>query len=112
MPCEFGDIVIVEYPFGDGTESKRRPAVVINQTAYAMVHEAYVLVPVTSQVKLQRGFDLRIRHWRAAGLLRDSLVKPVLFTVSKYSVERKLGTLQNDDRDSLRKVLGRLLHCA
>ena len=112
MPHEFGDIVVVDYPFTDGTGSKRRPAVVINKAGHTLIRNGDVLAPVTSRVKPLFGFDVRIEHWREAGLHRESLIKPVFFTLNGDRVESRLGTLQDTDRAKLTKNLRSMLDCA
>jgi mRNA interferase MazF len=32
--CEFGDVVLVPFPFTDQTATKKRPAVVVSSIAY------------------------------------------------------------------------------
>ena len=32
--CEFGDVVLVPFPFTDQTTTKKRPAVVVSSDAY------------------------------------------------------------------------------
>ena len=100
MPHEFGDIVVVDYPFTDGPGSKRRPAAVINRAGYTLIRQYYVLMPVTSRVTPLLGFDVRIEHWREAGLHRESLIKPVFFTLNGDRVESRLGTLLDTDKPS------------
>ncbi len=36
MPYEFGDVVLVPFPFTSQTTSKRRPAVVVSGRAYSL----------------------------------------------------------------------------
>ena len=51
MSFEFGDIVLVPFPFTDQTTSKQRPAVAISSSDYQLHRSDIVLMTVTSQVK-------------------------------------------------------------
>lgn len=48
-------------------------------------------------------------HWQAAGLLKPSVIKPLLTTIEAGLVVRHLGTLHPDDQAGLRKVLAAML---
>jgi mRNA interferase MazF len=49
MPFEFGDIVLVPFPFTSHAESKKRPAVVVSNRAYNLAKPDVVLMAATSQ---------------------------------------------------------------
>ena len=46
---EFGDIVLVPFPFTDQSTTKRRPAVVISSHAYHRGRPDLIIMAVTSQ---------------------------------------------------------------
>ena len=48
---EFGDIVLVPFPFTDQSTSKQRPAVVISSAAYQRERPDLIILAVTSQVR-------------------------------------------------------------
>ena len=59
---------------------------------------------VTSRISSPRGYgEIGIEDWRAAGLLKPSAIKPVIFTVEQRLVVRVLGRLTERDRVALRK---------
>jgi len=73
---EFGDIVLVRFPFTDQSGSKQRPAVVLSSQAYHQARADVILMAVTSQVRQRPGFgESMIRDWQAAGLLKASVIK-------------------------------------
>jgi len=45
---DFGDVVLVPFPFTDQTTKKRRPAVVVSSAAYNQKRPDIVLMAVTS----------------------------------------------------------------
>ena len=102
----FGDIVLVPFPFTDQTGTKKRPAVIVSSSAYGSARRDLVVMAITSQVSSSVGFgEVRITAWKAAGLLKSSLVKPVLTTIERRLVVKKLGQLGTADQTELRKTL-------
>jgi mRNA interferase MazF len=103
--CEFGDVVLVPFPFTDQTTTKKRPAVVVSSDAYHRDRPDVILIAVTSQVRPAAGVgEAAVQRWKEAGLL-----KPLLATVEKGLVIRKLGKLGDQDRDTLRRSLEAIL---
>ena len=65
---------------------------------------------ITSQVRPAPTVgEVAVMHWQAAGLLKPSVIKPLLTTIETSLVIRQLGTLHADDQASLRQVLGAVL---
>jgi len=107
---EFGDLVLVPFPFTDQTTTKKRPAVVVSSTAYHRDRPDLILMAVTSQVRPAEAVgEIAVQHWKEAGLLKPSVLKPLLATVEKGLVTRKLGRLDDHDRDALRRALKTIL---
>src|SRR5207244_12384057 len=76
MPFEFGDVVLVPFPFTSQRASKKRPAVVVRNSAYSTAWPDLVVIAVTSQLRPNPGLgDAWISHWQAGGLLKPSVVK-------------------------------------
>jgi mRNA interferase MazF len=91
---EFGDIVFVRFPFTDHSTSKQRPAAVISSAAYHRARADLVIMAVTSQIRPRLAFaEARIGHWKEAGLLKPSVIKPVIATIERDLVRRRLGRL-------------------
>jgi len=53
--------------------------------------------------------EAEIVRWKEAGLLKPSVLKPVLATIERTLVLRKLGRLENEDRAALRNVIRGIL---
>ena len=101
---EFGDVVLVRVPFTDQRGSKQRPAVVVSGAAYGRARPDVILMAVTGRIRSPRGFgEVVIEDWGAAGLVKPSTVKPVMFTIEKRLVVRTLGQLTERDRLALKK---------
>ncbi len=110
MTYEFGEILLVPFPFTDQTTSKKRPSAVISSQDYNTSRPDLILVAVTSQVKTPLMFgEMAIANWQAAGLLKPSVVKPVITTIQQDLVVKKLGQLSSIDYQSLKQLLSLLL---
>ena len=98
-PFEFGDVVLVPFPFTDQTASKQRPAVVISSRAYGLERPDLMMMAITSQLRPTPALgEVWLRHWQGAGLLKPSAVKPVIATLEQGLVIRSLGALDAADR--------------
>jgi mRNA interferase MazF len=65
---------------------------------------------VTSQLRPAAGVgEAVIAKWKEAGLLRPSVFKPLLATIERGLVLRKLGRLADEDLAALRKLLAEIL---
>ena len=106
IPYQFGDIVLVRFPFTNQAAFKQRPAVVISKSTYNQARPDVVMMAVTSQLDavLSAG-DVRIAEWQAAGLLKPSAIKPVFATIEQTLIVRCLGTLQQTDISALRTAI-------
>ena len=106
MPFEFGDVVLMPFPFTSLAASKKRPAVVVSNRAYNTARPDVVVMAITSQLRPSPGpGEVWVGQWQAAGLLKPSAVKPVFATLEQALVLRQLGTLSAGDQAALRKAI-------
>jgi mRNA interferase MazF len=106
IACSFGDVVLVPFPFTDQATSKKRPAVIVSSDAYHQSRPDVMVMAVTSQVRTERApGEVLVANWQVAGLLKPSLIKPVVATLDKTLVLRKLGSLHRVDVETLRAAL-------
>jgi mRNA interferase MazF len=64
------------------------------------------IINVTSIANSVTSFaEMTITEWKAAGLLKPSIIKPVLTTIDKMLVIKKLGELQEVDAQALHNLL-------
>ncbi|MFN8525504.1 MAG: type II toxin-antitoxin system PemK/MazF family toxin [Chloroflexota bacterium] len=107
---EFGDIVLVPFPFTDHSTVKRRPAVVVSSARYNRERTDLIVAAVTSQVRPSQTIGERLLgDWMAAGLIKRSVLKPLLSTVHSSLVVRRLGALSERDLKSLSAALREML---
>lgn len=101
---ECGDVVLVPFPFTDQSASKKRPAVVISSEAYNNERPDLIIMAITSQFKPAPMIgEVVIQHWQAAGLLKPSVIKPVITTIEKLLVIQIMGRLEDEDLRGLRE---------
>ena len=110
MPFEFGDIVLVPFPFTSQVASKKRPAVVVSSRAYNAAKPDVVVMAVTSQLRASAALgEVWVQDWKAAGLLKPSAIKAVFATLEQSLVIRQLGTLALADQAALKNAIGQTL---
>jgi mRNA interferase MazF len=110
MPFEFGDIVLVPFPFTSQAAAKKRPAVVASSRAYNTAKPDVILMAVTSQLRASPVLgEVWLQDWKIAGLIKPSAVKPVFATFEQSLVIRQLGTLATADREALRKAITQII---
>jgi mRNA interferase MazF len=110
MPYQFGDIVLVPFPFTDQSTTKQRPAVVVSSTAYNRARRDVILMAVTSQVRGGNVFgETLVQDWQVAHLLKPSAIKPIFATLQQDFVIKSLGKLSQRDAHSLKEAIGSIL---
>jgi|AntRauTorckE6833_2_1112554.scaffolds.fasta_scaffold38035_3 mRNA interferase MazF len=103
---EPGDVVLVGFPFTNLKTTKQRPAVIVNSSQYRDYRPDLILIAVTSQIRDPLTFgEYLLADWKAAGLLKPSVLKPLIATVEQRIVLRKLGTLSSGDKKALSELL-------
>ena len=102
---EFGDIIVVDFPFSGGKGIKRRPAVVINSNIFSKEREDLILIPITSKIDKAKSFEPNVDGWKEAGLLKESCLKAIIFTIEKTGVYKKIGCLSSQDLTKLKEFL-------
>lgn len=106
----FGDVVLVAFPFTNLQTSKKRPAVIISRKRYQQNRPDVILMAITSQVRQPLTTGEAILHdWQAAGLAKPSVLKPLIATLEQSQIVQVMGRLSAADRDGLEKVIHTIL---
>jgi mRNA interferase MazF len=109
----FADVVLVPFPFTNQTASKKRPAVVVSSHGYALERNDVIMMAVTSQMRPSPAVgEVWLQDWREAGLLKPSAIKPVIATLERSLVIRRLGVLSDVDQIALAAALSAILGSA
>lgn len=106
----FGDIVLVPFPFTDQTNFKKRPAVIVSSNMYNQKRRDIVIMAVTSHTDAPVYFgDVKLEQWKDAGLIKPSIIKAIFATIEKSMVIKKLGCLGKKDLSLLQQTLVTIL---
>jgi mRNA interferase MazF len=110
MPFEFGQVVLVPFPFTSQAASKRRPAVVVSTRSYNLDRPDVIVMAITSQLRPSPLFgEVWLSDWQGAGLLKPSAIKPIMATLEQRLVIRSLGALVERDADELRRAISQIV---
>jgi mRNA interferase MazF len=86
---QFGDVLLISFPFSNLVGSKRRPALVLLDTG----DQDVIVARITSQ-NAQTALDADLTDWHEAGLRLPSVVRiHKIASLEKQLVERRLGRL-------------------
>ena len=100
----FGDIVLLKFPFTDGKSYKRRPALVINDYNDGDI----IVCRITSQI-YETPNDVNINDWQKSGLRLPSVIRVhKLATLEKDLIEVKMGQIDNSTKEKIRIILAKL----
>jgi len=98
MSYQFGDIVLLRFPFTNGVGFKQRPAVVLADTQDGDL----LMARVTSRIR-NGPREVTIQDWQTAGLLRPSQIRiHKIASLEVLLVVRSMGTLSLTDLEDLR----------
>jgi mRNA interferase MazF len=106
----FGDVVLVPFPFTDQSGTKKRPAVVVSSKGYNTHRRDILIMAITSQVRTPLGFgETMLGDWQGAGLIKESVLKPVVTTIEQGLAVRVMGRLSPADIQALRALVGEVI---
>jgi mRNA interferase MazF len=100
MKLNRGDIVLLDYPYGTGTGSKVRPALIVQSDIRNRILDHTIVALVSSSTghaahdPTQLLIEIATAEGTHSGLRRDSVVKcGNLFTIHESLLRRRIGTL-------------------
>ena len=103
---KFGDVVLVRFPFTNQLMTKQRPALVVSGPTYNFRRPDVIVMAITSQMANAAEYaHAEILDWAAAGLLKASVLKPVVATIEQSLVVKCLGALSYSDMSKVERVL-------
>jgi mRNA interferase MazF len=100
----FGEIVLLRFPFTDGKTVKKRPALIIND-----FNDGDIIVSrITSQIYKTKN-DIYIEHWDKVGLKLPSVIRVhKLATLEKSMVEIVMGEIDDSLKNQFKIIISRL----
>lgn len=111
MNIHRGDVVLVDYPYTSGSETKVRPVLVIQNDRDNQRLRNTIVVQITSRTQralesTQLLIELSTSEGQQSGLRQDSVVNCVnLLTLDKDKILRKLGSLSALTMNEVNKCL-------
>jgi mRNA interferase MazF len=100
-----GDIVLIPFPFTDLTGTKNRPALILIDS-----DEDITVSFITTQLKWEEKFDVRLDPSKENGLKKASLIRlSKITTIDKELVIGKLGQLTDLEIEEVNRGLIDLL---
>jgi mRNA interferase MazF len=102
--------VAVHFPFLEGTDAKRRPALIVSADKLATEHSLYWIAMITTAKSGERFKDIPVSDRSRAGLPEPCVVRvPRIAAVSDHQIARRLGELSPRDRNAVSALLKQYL---
>ena len=100
-----GSIVLVHFPFAEFTESKLRPAIIINTD----LPDSLLVLFITSQQTFSTSYDVPLQPSETNGLKAPSIVRANRLTVIAVDhLARTIGTLATTEHGEVKAALRKL----
>lgn len=100
----FGDIVLLRFPFTDGKTFKRRPALIINDFNDGDI----IVCRITSQIYNSQN-DIYLTNWKKSGLKLPSTIRVhKIATLEKDLVELTMGVIDEFVKAKIATILSKL----
>jgi len=100
----FGEIVLLKFPFTSGKTFKKRPALIINDFEDGDI----IVCRITSQIYNTKN-DIYIENWEKSGLRLPSVIRVhKLATLKKDMVEIVMGKISNSSKNQIKNIISRL----
>jgi len=101
MTYNFGDILLIRFPFTDQSRVSKRPALVL----YDGGDMDILLCRITTRPFFSTA-DLANESWKETGLLKKSYIRlGKMATLQKDMVDKKLGQLLSADLTKIKQIL-------
>ncbi len=101
---EFGDVVLLQFPFTNQEKTKKRPALVICDS-----NEDVIVARITSK-EHQDMWDLILLDWQKSGLKLSSTIRfHKIATLSHSLIDKKMGRLSELDMKNSKQLIQRFV---
>ncbi len=101
MICEFGDVVVVPFPFVDLAAEKRRPSLILSHETFNASHRHSICAMITTAARSNWPSDVTIEDLKSAGLAHPCVVRWKVFTLPNDFIIRRAGKLSARDRNTM-----------
>ncbi|MGQ0662450.1 MAG: type II toxin-antitoxin system PemK/MazF family toxin [Pseudomonadota bacterium] len=104
------DVVAVHYPFIEGGEAKKRPALIVSADELHATHGVYWAVMITTAAGGTREQDIAVTDHGKAGLPTNCVIRvPRLTTLGDPQVSHRIGSITPKDRNAVSALFRRYL---
>jgi len=99
--CDFGDVVVVPFPFVDLAAEKRRPSLILSHSTFNGSQGHSICAMITTGSGSKWPSDIAIDDWKPAGLNRPCIVRWKPFTLPNNLILRCAGKLAVHDQNKV-----------
>jgi len=99
------DIVLVPFPFTDKNTTKKRPAVILNNSNYQIKTNHLILAMITSAKNSDWENDLQIKEIESTGLKTDCVIRYKIFSLDERIILKKIGTISEKEQKQVKENL-------
>jgi mRNA interferase MazF len=101
-------VIAVSFPFLEGTDSKRRPALIVSTDRLEKEQGLHWIAIITTAKSRSGSDDIAVTDRERAGLPEDCVIRVArLATVSDMQIVRRLGEIVPKDRNAVLSLLRR-----
>ncbi|HKK68639.1 MAG TPA: type II toxin-antitoxin system PemK/MazF family toxin [Bacteroidales bacterium] len=100
----FGEIVLLKFPYTDNSKAKKRPALIINDFGDGDI----IVCRITSHIYHTKN-DIQIQNWAESGLKLPSVIRiHKIATLDKSIVEHVMGKIDSSIEKQVKQLLSKL----
>ena len=100
-----GEIVLIKFPFTDGGNHKKRPALVLQDTRDNDV----IVCRITSKI-YETKYDLYLEDWKECGLKLPSVIRiHKIATLEKGLIEKVIGKTPKKQIQKVIEIFGKIV---
>ena len=97
------DIILVPFPFTDKTYSKKRPALVLNNSNYQIRTNHLILAMITTAKNSNWDNDFEINEIENTGLKTKCVIRYKIFSLDERIVLKKIGFVAENEKTEIKK---------
>jgi mRNA interferase MazF len=102
------DVVAVDFPFQEGGDIKRRPALVVSSERLRHEHGLYWIAMITTAKSGRKSDDVPVTNVDRSGLPEDCVIRlSRILAVREVEITRRLGDVPPKDRAAVSALLKR-----
>lgn len=105
MVYDFGEIVVVPFPFVDRPNVKRRPALVLSNSTFNCDCDNTVLAMITTGANSAWPSDIPLTDLAGTGLDHPSVVRWKLFTLPNDLILKRAGVVGTETLKSVTRAI-------